>query len=105
MSPSFTETCIHIFIAILWVQLSGTIIAGISLHSDCVMTYEKERGRPERFRVRLPRRCLQVGAVLKAPLQSYEEEIKEEMDMDMNMNVVIDGKTRKEVSICFLIFK
>ncbi|GAQ85491.1 hypothetical protein KFL_002380040 [Klebsormidium nitens] len=41
-------------------QLSGTIIAGISLHSDCVMTYERERGRPEKFRVRLPRRCLQV---------------------------------------------
>lgn len=45
------------------------------------MTYEKERGRPERFRVRLPRRCLQVGQVFLSHTQSYKKVYKETLIM------------------------
>ncbi|KAI5084496.1 hypothetical protein GOP47_0000665 [Adiantum capillus-veneris] len=41
-------------------QLSGTIVVNLSLCGDCKMTYERERGPRESYKVLLRRRCIQV---------------------------------------------
>ncbi|MCO5561098.1 hypothetical protein L7F22_014719 [Adiantum nelumboides] len=41
-------------------QLSGTVVVNVSLCGDCKMTYERERGPRESYKVLLRRRCIQV---------------------------------------------
>ncbi|MCO5591181.1 hypothetical protein L7F22_045162 [Adiantum nelumboides] len=42
------------------IQLSGTVVVNVSLCGDCKMTYERERGPRESYKVLLRRRCIQV---------------------------------------------